>query len=178
MLSSPECKAGGLGGGWVNSPLTALTPLQLISLMNLEIPECLAVGSRVFARWNTINKHTRYFHGFITKIRKTSVEITPSGNYGARVNRIIELPRAEKRLVIIDKQSKPSEINLGAEVIVASQDRIGFSQGQATQRFGTWYGVDVGNRRMVWKMARDIRLLINPIYCDREWRVKQTLLAC
>ncbi|XP_015755045.1 PREDICTED: sushi, von Willebrand factor type A, EGF and pentraxin domain-containing protein 1-like isoform X7 [Acropora digitifera] len=130
--------------------------------------ECLAVGSGVFARWNTINKHTRYFHGFITKIRKTSVEITPSGNYGARVNRIIELPRAEKRLVIIDKQSKPSEINLGAEVIVASQDRIGFSQGQVTQRFGTWYGVDVGNRRMFWKMARDIRLLINPIYCDRE----------
>ncbi|XP_067016808.1 sushi, von Willebrand factor type A, EGF and pentraxin domain-containing protein 1-like isoform X2 [Acropora muricata] len=130
--------------------------------------ECLAVGSRVFARWNTINKHTRYFHGFITKIRKTSVEITPSGNYGARVNRIIELPRAEKRLVIIDKQSKPSEINLGADVIVASQDRIGFSQGQVTKRFGTWYGVDVGNRRMVWKKARDIRLLINPIYCDRE----------
>ena len=155
--------------GWRVSKLTtALTPLQLISLMNLEIPECLAVGSGVFARWNTINKHTRYFHGFITKIRKTSVEITPSGNYGARVNRIIELPRAEKRLVIIDKQSKPSEINLGAEVIVASQDRIGFSQGQVTQRFGTWYGVDVGNRRMVWKMARDIRLLINPIYCDRE----------
>ena len=155
--------------GWRVSKLTAaLTPLQLISLMNLEIPECLAVGSRVFARWNTINKHTRYFHGFITKIRKTSVEITPSGNYGARVNRIIELPRAEKRLVIIDKQSKPSEINLGAEVIVASEDSIGFSQGQVTQRFDPWYGVDVGTPRMVWKKARDIRLLINPIYCDRE----------
>ena len=146
--------------------------------MNLEISECLAVGSRVFARWNTINKHTRYFHGFITKIRKTSVEITPSGNYGARVDRIIELPRAEKRFVIIDKQSKPSEINLGSEVIVASEDGIGFSQGQVTQRFSPWYGVDVGNPRIVWKMAPDIRLLINPIYCDREWRVKQTLLAC
>lgn len=130
--------------------------------------ECLAVGSRVFARWNTINKHTRYFHGFITKIRKTSVEITPSGNHGARVNRIIELPRAEKRFVIIDKQSKPSEINLGAKVIVASEDSIGFSQGQVTQRFDPWYGVDVGTPRMVWKKARDIRLLINPIYCDRE----------
>lgn len=96
------------------------------------------------------------------------MKITPSGNYGERVNRIIELLRAEKRFVITDKQSKPSEIILGAEVIVASHDRIGFSRGQVTQRFGTWYGVEVGNGRKVWKMARDIRLLRNPTYCDRE----------
>lgn len=122
----------------------------------------------MFARWNTINKHTRYFHGFITKIRKTSVEVTPSGNHGARVDKIVELPRAEKLYVMIDKQSNPSDIRIGAEVIVSSDDRIGFSQGKVTQKFATFYGVELGNGSKVWKKATDIRLLKSPVYCDRE----------
>ena len=122
----------------------------------------------MFARWNNINKHTRYFHGFITKIRKTSVEVTPSGNHGAIVSEIVELPRAEKHYVIIDKQSKPSEIRTGAEIIVASDDRVGFSQGKVTQKFATWYGVKLGNGKKIWSKARDIRLLKSPVYCDRE----------
>ncbi|XP_068694975.1 sushi, von Willebrand factor type A, EGF and pentraxin domain-containing protein 1-like isoform X1 [Montipora foliosa] len=132
------------------------------------ISECLAVGSEVFARWNTIDKHTRYFHGFITKIDKTSVEVTPSGNHGAKVDKIVELPRSEKLYVVINKQSNPSDIRIGAEVIVSSDDRIGFSQGKVTQKFATWYGVELGNGSKVWKKATDIRLLKSPVYCDRE----------
>lgn len=96
------------------------------------------------------------------------MEVTPSGNHGARVNSIMELPRAEKRYVILDRQSKPAEIRTGAEVIVASDDRIGFSQGKVTQTFSTWYGVELGNGKKVWSKARDIRLLKGLIYCDRE----------
>jgi len=129
---------------------------------------CLTIGSEVFARWNSVNKHTRYFHGFITKVRKTSVEVTASGNHGARVNGIVELPRAEKQYVIMDKKSKPSEIITGAEVIVASEDRIGFSQGKVTRKFATWYEIELGNGKNVWSKARDIRLLKSPVYCDRE----------
>ena len=131
---------------------------------------CLAVGSEVFARWSSFKKHTRYFHGFITKIRKTSVEVTPSGSHGARVNDIQELPRAEKHYVVIDIKSKPAEITTGAEVIVASEDDIGFSQGKVGRILGEalWFEVELGTGKNVWRKADDIRLLKSPVYCDRE----------
>jgi len=129
---------------------------------------CLTIGSEVFARWNSVKEHTRYFHGFITKVRKTSVEVSPSGKHGAKVNEIAERPRAKQFYVIIDKKSKPVEIKLGSEVIVASKDNFGFSKGKVTQKFVTWYGVELGNGEKVWSKARDIRLLRTPVYCDRE----------
>lgn len=132
------------------------------------ISDCLTIGSEVLARWNSVKEHTRYFHGFITKVRKTSVEVSPSGKDGAKVNEIVERPRAKQFYVIIDKKSKPAEIKLGSEVIVASKDNYGFSQGKITQKFVTWYGVELGNGEKVWSKAHDIRLLRPPVYCDRE----------
>lgn len=129
--------------------------------------DCLTIGSEVFARWNSVKQHTRYFHGFITKVRETSVEVSPSGEHGAKVNEIVERPRAKQFYVIIDKKSKPAEIKLGSEVIVASKDNFG-SQGKVTQKFVTWYGVQLGNGEKVWSKAHDIRLLRTPVYCDRE----------
>ncbi|XP_020615812.1 CUB and sushi domain-containing protein 3-like isoform X2 [Orbicella faveolata] len=130
--------------------------------------DCLTIGSEVFAHWNSVKEHTRFFHGFITKVRKTSVEVSPSGKHGAKVNEIVERPRAKQFYVIIDKKSKPTEIKLGSEVIVASKDNLGFSQGKVTQKFVTWYGVQLGNGEKVWSKAHDIRLLRAPVYCDRE----------
>ena len=132
------------------------------------ISGCLTIGSEVFARWNSVKEHTRYFHGFITKVRKTSVEVSPSGKHGAKVNEVVERPRAKQFYVIIDKKSKPVEIKLGSEVIVASKDNFGFSKGKVTQEFVTWYGVQLGNGEKVWSKASDIRLLRTPVYCDRE----------
>lgn len=133
------------------------------------ISDCLTIGSEVFARWNSVNQHTRYFHGFITKVRETSVEVSPSGKHGAKVNEIVERPRANKQFYVIsDKKSKPAEIKVGSEVIVASKDNFGFSQGKVTQKFVTWYGVQLGNGKKVWSKAHDIRLLRTPIYCDKE----------
>lgn len=133
------------------------------------ISDCLTIGSEVFARRNSVNQHTRYFHGFITKVRETSVEVSPSGKHGAKVNEIVQRPRANKQFyVIIDKKSKPAEIKVGSEVIVASKDNFGFSQGKVTQKFVTWYGVQLGNGEKVWSKAHDIRLLRTPIYCDKQ----------
>lgn len=132
------------------------------------ISDCLTVGSEVFARWNSVNKHTRYFHGYITKVRKTSVEVSPSGRHGARINEINELPRAKQYYVIRDKKSKPAEINIGSEVIAASADNVGFSQGKVTRNFNMWYGIELGNGKEIWSKAHDIRLLRIPVYCDRE----------
>ncbi|KAL9989269.1 hypothetical protein ACROYT_G003802 [Oculina patagonica] len=130
--------------------------------------DCLTIGSEVFARWNSVNKHTRYFHGYITKVRKTSVEVAPSGKHGAKVSEIDELPRAKEYYVIRDRESKPADIKIGSEVIAASADNVGFSQGKLTQKFNTWYGVELGNGEKIWSKAHDIRLLTSPVYCDRE----------
>ena len=132
------------------------------------ILDCLTIGSEVFARWNSNKKPTRYFHGYITKVRKTSVEVSPSGSYGAKVNEIQELPRAEKYSVIRDKKSKPAEIKIESEIITASEDKVGFSKGKVKQKFNTWYGVELDDGKKIWSKAHDIRLLRSPVYCDRE----------
>lgn len=132
---------------------------------------CLTVGSEVLARWNSLKNPTRYFHGFIAKIRETSVDVTPSGKHNARVNDIVELPRAEKHYVIKDETSKENDIKTGAEVIVTSQDGIGFSRGKVDRIFGRsvkWYEVQLGDGKNVWRKASAMRLLISPVYCDRE----------
>lgn len=97
------------------------------------------------------------------------MEVTPSGDHGARVNDIVELPRAEKYFVIVDKKSKPADITAGSEVIVASSDGIGFSQGKVMQKFFTWYDIELGNGDKLWREASKIRILKSPVYCDREW---------
>ncbi|KAJ7383495.1 hypothetical protein OS493_027659 [Desmophyllum pertusum] len=128
--------------------------------------DCLTFGSEVFARWHSVN--TRYFHGYVTKVRETSIEVSPSGKHGSKVNDIVEWPRAKEYNVIRDKKSKSAEIRIGSEVIVPSMDNIGFSQGKVTQKFVTWYGVELGNGEKIWSKAHDIRLLKKPIYCDKE----------
>ena len=70
--------------------------------------------------------------------------------------------------MIRDKKSKPAEIKIGSEVIAASADNVGFSQGKVTRNFNMWYGIELGNGEEIWSKARDIRLLRIPVYCDRE----------
>ena len=71
--------------------------------------------------------------------------------------------------MIKDTKSTPREIRIGSDVIVASKDNAGFSRGKVTQKFVTWYGVELGNGEKVWGTANDIRLLKRPIYCEKEY---------
>lgn len=131
--------------------------------------ECLTFGSEVFAHWNSIKKHTRYIHGYVTKVHRTSVHISPSGKHGGNADSIFELPRKKEFYVIKDEKSSPQEIKIGSDVIVASKDNVGFSQGKVTQKYYSWYGVELGNGKTVWGKVDEIRLLKRPIYCEKEY---------
>lgn len=131
--------------------------------------DCLTFGSEVFAHWNSVKKHTRYIHGYVTKVRQTSVDVSPSGKHGGNANSIFELPREKEFYVINDRKSSSQEIRIGSEVIVASSDKVGFSQGIVTKKYFTWYGVEIGNGKTVWGTVDNIRLLKRPIYCEKEY---------
>lgn len=131
--------------------------------------DCLTFGSEVFAHWNSVKKHTRYIHGYVTKVRQTSVDVSPSGKHGGNANSIFELPREKEFYVINDRKSSSQEIRIGSEVIVASSDKVGFSQGIVTQKYFAWYGVEIGNGKTVWGTVDNIRLLKRPIYCEKEY---------
>lgn len=71
--------------------------------------------------------------------------------------------------MIKDEKSSPQEIKIGSDVIVASKDKVGFSQGKVTQKYYSWYGVELGNGKTVWGKVDEIRLLKRPIYCEKEY---------
>ena len=71
--------------------------------------------------------------------------------------------------MIKDEKRSPQEINIGSEVIVASKDKVGFSQGKVTQKYYSWYGAELGNGETIWGTMDEIRLLKGPIYCEKEY---------
>ena len=127
---------------------------------------CITVGSKVFWWFKTVRQHSRFYHGYVIKVRSTSVDVSPSGNHGGKLNNIMELPRAQNLLVIRDRLPKPSDISIGSDVIVTAIDGVGFSRGKVVKEFATWYGVELGNKKIVWGRLSDIRLLKRPTYCD------------
>lgn len=127
--------------------------------------DCIKAGTKIWAKWYSMKDKTFYFHGFVTDVRPNSLQVSPTGDHGTLRN-LLERSRAQQYNFLVDRPPRKNELAGGARVIALVKEENLYSTGTITNRFHSWYEIQMDGGKKFYQEMKYIRAMKAPSYCE------------